>query len=68
MHKFPEETPKKGQLVIAYCKSGSFYFARYTKALTWGGYKLKFVNINSNGLWHNDVIGWNNIPKETDTL
>lgn len=68
MNKVEDKMPVKGQLVIAYTEDGSYYLARYTTALTWAGRKLKFINMNSNGFWHNDVVGWNRLPMQEDTL
>ena len=68
MHKFPEEVPKKDELVIAYIKGGGFILSRYSNALTWSGRKMKFINLMSNGFWRDDVIGWNRVPKTSDTI
>lgn len=68
MHKIEEKLPSIGQIVIAYCPNDKYYFARYLRTLTWTGYKLKFVNIASKGLWHDDVIGWNRVPDKKETL
>ena len=62
------EVPRDGQAVVAYTKSGGLYIARYEKVLTWTGRKYKFVNIQSRGMWYDDVIGWNRIPQEKDTF
>jgi len=68
MRKVEEELPRAGSVVVAYCESGGLYIARYERVLTWTGRKYKFVNIQSRGMWHNDVIGWNRIPREEDTF
>jgi hypothetical protein len=68
MRNVTEELPEKNCVVVAYCKSGGMYIARYEKVLTWTGWKFKFINLMSNGLWHNDVIGWNRLPKFTETI
>lgn len=68
MRKVSEELPKNNQVVVAYCESGGLYIAQYERVLTWTGWKHKFVNIQSRGSWHNDVIGWNRIPREEDTF
>lgn len=59
--------PNNGQYVIAYVPGGTFP-AQYRKVLTWKGYKHKFVNLLSKGFWRDDVIGWNRIPKQEETI
>ena len=68
MRKIEEELPDKGTIVVAYCESGGFYIARKHWVLTWTGWKYRFMNVQSNGRWHNDVIGWNKIPRAEDTF
>jgi len=61
--------PKVGSIVIAYCATGHWYPARYRKVLSWTGYKMKYVNLLSKaGLWHDDIVGWNRLPTEEETL
>lgn len=68
MNLVEDKLPEIGQLVIAYKDGNAYYFAKYGKVLTWKGYKLKFVNLMSNGLWHDDVVGWNRIPTREENL
>jgi len=68
MRKIEEELPVPGQAVVAYCASGGLYIARYQRVWTWTGRKYQFVNIQSHGMWYNDVIGWNRIPQKEDTF
>jgi len=68
MRTYPENIPRAGQIVVAYLPNHHFFIAEYTKVLTWKGYKFKFVNMTSNGFWKDDVVGWNRIPSEKETI
>jgi len=68
MKLIEEELPQPEQTVIAYKSDSSYYFAVYRKVLTWKGYKFKFVNLMSKGFWHDDVVGWNSIPRRDQTI
>lgn len=68
MRLIEEELPNPEQNIIAYKADGTYYIATYRKTLTWKGNKFKFVNLMSKGLWHDDVVGWNNIPGRDKTI
>ncbi len=68
MHLVDEKLPNEGDVIIAYTSENSHYFSKYKKVLTWNGYKLKFVNLMSHGMWFDNVVGWNNIPVREETF
>ena len=58
-----DKLPEVGQLIIAW-DGDAYTICKYEKALTWKGYKLKFVNLMSKyGAWNDNVTHWMNFPK-----
>lgn len=63
--------PAEDQVVIVYLKEGGYSIAKYSKDLTWSGYKMKFINLLSKGhMWfaEENVLGWNRIPTSNETI
>lgn len=61
-----DELPNENRLLITWSdKTSSYRICRYMKALTWKGYKYKFVNVNSKGvyMWDEDATHWTYFPK-----
>ena len=57
-----DKSPRENQLVITYNGKGC-KVCIYQKALTWKGYKMKFVNTASKGFWDDEVTYWMPFPK-----
>lgn len=61
--KVSEKLPEPGMLIITW-DGTSHMICRYEKALTWKGYKMKFVNVMTKyGFWNDDVTHWMRFPK-----
>lgn len=73
MHKYPEEVPQEDQYVIVYDKNGGFRFCQYKKIES-GLFRKKcemhFINMLNRIVYldKNDIIGWNGIPTEEQTI
>jgi hypothetical protein len=69
MRLVEDELPGKGERVFAYCEDGTTYLARYGRFLTWGGYKMKWINVMGSGhIIPRKVIGWNRAPTKEQTI
>lgn len=68
MNEYPACKPSNNQVVIAYLSDGGGMLCQYRRVLTWTGWKYKFVNLRSKGLWADNVVGWNRIPRREETL
>lgn len=63
-----DRLPAYNEVVLAWSsgdKKGrrrGMYFAKYCFVRTWGGKKLKFVNMMSKGFWDDNVSHWCPLP------
>lgn len=58
-----DRLPEPNQLVITW-NGREHTISKYMQALTWKGYKFKFVNVMSGyGAWNDDVTYWMPFPK-----
>lgn len=56
-----EKLPEVGKRVITW-NGVEFRICVYRRALTWSGYKNKFINIMSKGFWNDDETHWMYFP------
>jgi hypothetical protein len=59
--KVEDKLPEHGMLVITW-NGNSYRVCRYETALTWKGYKMKFVSV-MNRFWDDDATHWMRFPK-----
>ena len=62
-NKITEELPPHDKVIL--CWDGKAYsIGRYSKVLTWKGYKMKIVNVFSrSGMWIENVTHWTYFPQ-----
>jgi len=68
MIKVTEKLPREGQVVVAYFGDSMFIIAIYRKVLTWRGRKIRFVNGRGQYFNTEEIVGWNRIPQDYDTV
>jgi hypothetical protein len=56
-----DKLPKPNVSVITW-NGNDIKICNYTKAITWKGYQMKFVNIFSHGFWDDEVTHWMYFP------
>ena len=60
--KIEDQLPETGKYVITW-NGEAFRICTYCKVLTWGGRKMKFVNVMSHGFWNDDETHWTYFPQ-----
>ena len=62
--KVEEKMPDEKQVVLVVTKDFSMFICRYRKALTWKGFRLKFINLlSTSGIWVQNVTHWMPMPE-----
>ncbi len=63
-----ERLPEYGQVIIGYCKDGTWSIYEYKKTLTWHGFKVLFINVFNHFFDDGELVGWNRIPTRDETI
>lgn len=62
--KVSEQLPEPDKLVLTWNETRNGYGVDvYTKALTWKGWKYKFVSVKSKAAWNEGVTHWIYFPQ-----